>query len=149
MFQVSKRLKCHECIAALYKGNINENRMLLIIQKSRGGLVIPANDVLTVCHMTEFLYRQVLNDISEIGENDFSQNLALSVFSCLSQKNLFNQLYSHSFDSEDNHIPILIKTISLCFIRIRNFHETKKINLNMIGKNKRKLLTRLFILQNV
>lgn len=149
MFQVSKRLKCHECIAALYKGNINENRVLLIIQKSRGGLVIPANDVITVCHKTELIYRQVLNDISEIGENDFSQNLALSVFSRLSHKNVFYQLYSHSFDSEDNHITILIKTISLCFIRIRNFHETKKINLNMMSKNKRKLLTRLAILQNI
>jgi len=103
----------------------------------------------TVCHMTELLYRRVLNDISEISENDFSQNLALSVFSRLCQKNLFNQLYYHSFDSEENHIQILIKTISLCFIRIRNFHETKKINANMIGKNKRKILTRLAILQNV
>jgi len=123
--------------------------VLLIIQKSRGGLIIPASDVITICHMTELLYRQVLNDIAEIGEHDFSQNLALSVFSRLSQKNLFNQLNTHSFDSEKNHIPILIKTISLCFIRIRNFHETKKININMIGKNKRKLLTRLAILQNV
>lgn len=123
--------------------------MLLIIQKSRGGLIIPASDVITVCHMTELLYRQVLNDISEIGEHNFSQNLALSVFSRLSQKKLFNQLYSHSYDSEKNHITILIKTISLCFIRIRNFHESKIINSNMIGKNKRKLLTRLAILQNV
>jgi len=145
MLQVSKRLKCHECTAALYKGNLNENRVLLIIQKSRGGLIIPADDVITVCHMTELLYRRVLNDISEISENDFSQNLALSVFSRLCQKNLFN----HSSDSEENHIQILIKTISLCFIRIRNFHETKKINTNMIGKNKRKILTRLAILQNV
>lgn len=123
--------------------------MLLIIQKSRGGLIIPASDVITICHTTELLYRQVLNDIAEMGEHDFSQNLALSVFSRLSQNNLFNQLYTHSFDSEKNHISILIKTISLCFIRIRNFHETKKINTNMIGKNKRKLLTRLAILQNV
>jgi hypothetical protein len=93
--------------------------------------------------VTELLYHQVLNDISEITENDFSQNLALSVFSRLSQKNVFNQLYSHSFDSKENHIPILIKkTITLCFIRIRNFHETKKIIIHFIGKNKREMFNK-------
>lgn len=71
--QVSKRLKCHECIAALHKGNLLENRVLLIIQKSQGGLIIPASDVITVCNVTELLYRRVLDDISELGENDFSQ----------------------------------------------------------------------------
>jgi len=46
----------------------------------------------------------------------------------------------YTFDSEENNIMILIKTISLCFIRIRHFHEVKQIYYEMIGKNKRKVL---------
>lgn len=136
-------------MAALYKGNLQDNRINLILQKNRGGLITPANDVITICQMTELLYRRLKCDILKFSQHNFAQNVAVAVFSRLIDKRLFKELDSHIFDSEENHITILIKTISLCFIRIRNFHEVKQINVEMIGKNKRKVLTRLAIFQNV
>lgn len=136
-------------MAALYKGNIQDNRINLIVQKNRGGLITPASDVITICQMTELLYRRLKCDILQFSQHNFAQNIAIAVFSRLIDKHLFKNLDFHTFDSEENHITILIKTISLCFIRIRNFHEVKQINHEMIGKNKRKVLTRLAIFQNV
>lgn len=136
-------------MAALYKGNLQDNRINLILQKNRGGLITPASDVITICQMTELLYRRLKCDILKFSQHNFAQNVAVAVFSRLIDKRLFKELDSHIFDSEENHITILIKTISLCFIRIRNFHEVKQINVEMIGKNKRKVLTRLAIFQNV
>jgi len=136
-------------MAALYKGNIQDNRINLIIQKNRGGLITPASDVITICQMTELLYRRLKCDILKFRQHNFAQNIAIAVFSRLINKHLFKDLDFHTFDSEANHFTTLIKTISLCFIRIRNFHEVKQINHEMIGKNKRKVLTRLAIFQNV
>lgn len=133
----------------MYGGNLHDNRIKLILQKTRGGLIIPAPDVITVCRRTELLYKRAIHDIAEMNEFDFAQNLAASVFGQLVTHRLFPSLNNHNFDSEFNHTIQLIKTISLCYIRIRTFHETKKINKDMIGKNKRKVLSRLAIFQNV
>jgi len=109
-------------MAALYKGNLQDNRINLILQKNHRGLITPASDVITICQMTELLYRRLKCDILKFSEHNFAQNVAIAVFSRLIDKHLFKKLDFHTFDSEENHIIILIKTISLCFIRIRNFH---------------------------
>jgi len=128
---------------------LQDNRINLILQKNRGGLITPASDAITICQMTELLYRRLKCDILKFSQHNFAQNIAIAVFSRLIDKHLFKELDSHTFDSEENYTTILIKTILLCFIRIRNFHKVKQINYEMIGKNKRKLLTRLAIFQNV
>jgi len=131
----------------LYGDNLHDNRIKLILQKTRGGLIIPAPDVITVCRTTELLYKRAIHDIAEMNKFDFAQNLAASVFGRLVTHRLFSSLDNHNFDSEFNHTTQLIKSISLYYIR--TFHETKKINKDMIGKNKRKVLSRLAIFQNV
>lgn len=88
--------------------------------------------------MTELSNRQVIHEISTCNQNDFAQNLAIAVFSRLFHKQLSNKLDYDTFDSEENHITKLIKTIVLCFVKIRNFYEIKNINYDMIRKNKRK-----------
>jgi hypothetical protein len=138
-----------DCTAAMYSGNMEDNRLRLISQKNRGGLISPSKDVISICNTTELLYRRTMDEFFEIDYQDFAQNLATAVFGRLSNSLFFPNLDSHIFDSNDNHKTLLIKTISLCYLRIRSFHETKKINNNMIGTNKRKVLTRLAILQNV
>jgi len=50
--------------AALYDGNLHDKRIKLILQKTRGGLIIPAPDVITVCHTTKLLYKRAINDIA-------------------------------------------------------------------------------------
>lgn len=147
-FQVSKRINCIICSSALYSGDLKDNRIKLILQKTHGGLIIPATDVITICRTIELLYRRA-HDITQINESNLAQNIAISVFSRVVKLGLFPALNNHNYDSDYNHTTQLIKTIALCYFRIRIFHETKKINEDIIGKNKRKTLTRLAIFQNV
>lgn len=81
----------------------------------------------------------------------FNHIVANAVFANLATKNLFSELRDRMFDvsEEENHIHSLTKTISLYYIRIKMFHEGKKITETLINVEKRKKLSRLPIFLNV
>lgn len=109
-------------MAALYKGSLQDNRINLILQKNRGGLITPASDVINICQKTELLYRRLKCDILKFSQHNFAQNIAIAVFSRLIDKRLFKELDSHIFDSEENHTTIFNKN------NITVFHQNWKLS---------------------
>lgn len=63
----------------LYSGNMEGNRLRLIIQKNRG-LISPSKDVISFYNVTELLYRRKTDEFFEIDNQDSAQNLATAVF---------------------------------------------------------------------
>ena len=91
------------------------------------------------------LYIQINNATKRVTKkygSGFNYIVANAIFVNLVTKNWFSELHNHIFDmsKEENHILVyrLTKTISLCYIRIKMFHEGKKITetLTSIGKTK-------------
>eukprot|EP00745_Piridium_sociabile_P017459 TRINITY_DN26262_c0_g3_i1.p2 TRINITY_DN26262_c0_g3~~TRINITY_DN26262_c0_g3_i1.p2 ORF type:complete len:156 (+),score=23.40 TRINITY_DN26262_c0_g3_i1:1040-1507(+) len=153
---VIRRLVCDECIDALFE---NENDIVtgaaqfsLVHFKNRGGLVLPAPSVISVCFETEKHFQRLLkesnNGLPKIGK--LANAIAASVLDCCVEKNLFSSLDSHMLNSTPttNHVVSLIKLCSESFIKIRLHHLGKQFTEKITGQKVRKQLSKLILFKH-
>jgi hypothetical protein len=121
---LQKTLKCETCIAALL-GDKNDFLHSLIMQKSRGGLCYPSEDVRKICQKAELCIR-----IAEHEEKLHMQRYVLHVSNNIVVSflgtDLFSSLNEHSLDNNVNHTYFLIKAICFKYVNVRLHYMAKK-----------------------
>jgi hypothetical protein len=124
MLQAS--LHCESCVSALTTDDTNANHKLINL-KSKGGLIVPSQDVIDICLSAENQFRQhVASDCSTFRTYDILKlvNLVLNSFV---HSNVFSSLSLHVLECDpmQNHVCLLIKCISAKYLQIRYFHAAK------------------------
>ncbi|XP_077489627.1 uncharacterized protein LOC144100611 [Amblyomma americanum] len=139
--KVRSTATCELCIAALHSDELAP----LIMQKSRGGLISPSQDVVGLCEAVEKGLRRLQAEYDTIKMVTVrSKHLILEVLGTCTEKNWFQKLEDHILDL-DNHIYILCKKIAEEYIKVRIHHMTKERNRELIKKKVRPLLSRVII----
>jgi hypothetical protein len=137
---LQKTLKCETCIAALL-GDKNDFLHSLIMQKSRGGLCYPSEDVRKICQKAELCIR-----IAEHEEKLHMQGYVLHVSNNIVVSflgtDLFSSLNEHSLDNNVKHTYFLIKAICFKYVNVRLHYMGKKKSeqINPIGHHLNKLI---------
>lgn len=118
-----QKIKCVECLGACTTIPINDqnvhSRIALITKKSRGGLTIPSDNVVTVCTATEASFRRACN--INMGrpppEENFPAVLTLAIINQLLLSNkVFADLQDHDINMSvpgefNSHKLKLVKAI--------------------------------------
>ena len=142
---LSKRLNCTDCAAALLGDAANCKPSELIMIKNRGGLKIPSAGTIATCSAAEKCFNRMQN-IKPPNCRGFSEIILLSVTEeVLSNTSaVFLELYFHMFDTEpyDNHIIQLVKNIAQEYIKIRLHHWGKQYTASLTEKKIRQDLTK-------
>ena len=135
--------------------NCYEEGDSLLKMKDRGGLVKPSTSVVIVCEQTEKCFQKIKSALDgKLPHESYIDNTigneVLRALMEVSMNKVFNTLNGHILEGSvtDNHIITLIKTISLCYSKIRLHHLAKELNASGGGKNVRKQLTRLVLFKN-
>jgi hypothetical protein len=82
--------------------------------------------------------------------NNLVLGISLTVLSEVGQKSIFRDLAEHMFDTtpDNNHVFNLMKTISMCYIKIRMHALAKKFTEKLTGPKIRKRLSKLVLFQH-
>jgi hypothetical protein len=127
VFKLKTKLHCETCIAALTDSN-NSDILSLINLKTKGGLIVPSQDVVQVCLTCEkFFRRNVTFSESSLSKKSI-HDITQSVLNALQDKECFKCLYKHMFDCEpaSNHLVLLLKAIVEKFLQVRYFYAGKQ-----------------------
>ena len=120
--------------------------------KNRGGLIRASESVIKVCLEAEKCFQKIKIVLDDKLPNDVAINdvIAVTVLRNLQMNNIFSDLDSHILDGSvtDNHVASLIKTIALCYCKVRLHHMAREANAKNNGKKVRKTLSRLVIFKN-
>ena len=120
---VRKRLFCSRCTESLFSGGGQFPQSVGL--KDKGGLPKPSRGVLAVCGETEKCIEKYLRDTDDQLPQGprVSSEIATSVLEAVRGK-VFSSLDDHVFDTavEEDHVHLLVKTISLCFSEVRFHH---------------------------
>lgn len=142
-------LKCVECSKALdseYSG-VKVGTTGLIFKKTRGGLSIPAGDVVEICLITEKTVQNHLKNTNNFfTDQNVKEKLTMQVMRKLELSKLFPFLHEHMFDTEEdnNHIYKLTKTIIQSYLKIK-LHQLARIRNETNLKLIRNKLSRIII----
>jgi hypothetical protein len=149
-----KHMNCLECKEALLFGE-NDDLMSvrkLLDRKNRGGLVIPSHSVVTVCETAERCFKRLLavNNGKPPANKYIDQAISHVVLNDIGEKNLFQGLQDHMFDStpDNNHLFRLVKNIAAEYIKIRLYHMGKQYTDLIVGDRVRKQLSKLVLFKN-
>lgn len=145
--KVAAKSTCDDCVTAVY----SEEQPALVKQKSRGGLVSPSRDVISLCEMAEKGLRRLQAESRSIQEVHLkTKRLVLEVLSMAPERNWFSQLNEHLLDCDalDNHVYKLCKDVLELYIKIRIHHITKERNRGITKDKVRSVLSRLIIFKN-
>lgn len=131
--KLNDKVKCEDCLI-IYTGS--EDQCSLTYFKSYGFLKYPSNFIIEVCQLTEQIFRLELErfGIQEILQNDaesriISKVLTLTEFQC------------EHFDLYSSHKLNGIELIGGLFLKIRLYHELKKVNAKDSVRNHYRVLT--------
>jgi hypothetical protein len=151
---VEKETHCDVCKSALLAVNdiISPTKFALLNTKNRGGLKKASQDVIVVCEATEKFVRHTMsmND----GALPKGNNIVLSAYHYVvqnvSDKKAFACLHDHMFDCDidDNHVHLLVKQITKCYLNIRMYHLGKQHTSLISGTKIRKELSKLILFKH-
>jgi hypothetical protein len=129
--RVKNIVKCGDCYASLLSDKSDTGTATNLIKtKDQGGLIQPSRSVIKVCAAAE----QCLQHVQKTkGIPRTSVNLVTALCStvlkvvCESYPWCFQELDKHALDFSvlNNHKHELIKTIAICFIKLRLYHMAK------------------------
>lgn len=124
-----KSLKCETCISALIANDTQNENYLFIKQKDKGGLIYPANDVITICKRMEFIIKnEILNGNKIImTTKNIKQKLTSMALPYFIGVKLFSDIEYHQYEQSplNNHVTLLIKAVMEKYINIRLHYITK------------------------
>lgn len=83
-------------------------------------------------------------------EEGYIVNLANSISQIFYDKNIFPSLENHYFEYEfsSNHVYLLIRTISLCYLKIRFYNLSRKQTECIEGERIRQIFSKLILFRN-
>ena len=123
---------CESCVSALRGTELNRGMAgyALIRIKSRGGLIFPSEDVVSICVESEKAFRRAL---ACSGGQSFAASynlvsLTAVVLKRFVDKPVFRLIHEHMFDMdpESNHLVHLIRAICHTYLNIRFHYAGKK-----------------------
>lgn len=125
-----KKMKCGVCMSAVL-GNEASFDGLLIAQKISDGLAYPSMDVLKIVKFCE----QIFKTVFKLNKKKSIQYLTTQVLTNFIGENLFDDLYTHMFDTsvEANHFILLLKTVCEEYFRVRLKFVVKQKNHNRLA----------------
>lgn len=145
---LEEKIKCEICVTALRGGGTHPS-FSLIQKKSRGALIMPADDVVEVCITAEQVFRYSNKGGKYICPKNTIDVLVNEVLSMCINKPLFLNLSTHMKDQLplDNHLVLLLKAIARRYLQSRMAHGVRMQN-DFAHKNKiRSQYTKLIIFQ--
>ena len=152
VYKLKKSLTCECCMSALIEDN-SPTVNTLIGLKSKGALIYPSEDVISICKICEKLFRKF---VSPSGANMTLSNvqchkLIQSVLKSFLHRQIFSQLTCHMFDTEgfNNHVVFLLKAIAEKYFQVRYNYAAKKYNASFLStmrvQRSRQVMNRLVI----
>ncbi|XP_052128257.1 uncharacterized protein LOC127750492 [Frankliniella occidentalis] len=141
---LSESLHCVVCNAALY-GNSTNSDLLKI--KNKGGLVFASRDVVSICKLTEQIFRGyttkkvALRKAIPVYINKIKARITSSIFSTLDKD------HDYCNDALDTHRSLLMSSIIDKYLVIRICHDIKRLNESVIKKNIRHTMTKTVVFQ--
>ena len=143
---VEKKIHCLKCLAVLTtaKEKIPD---LFVVWKSNGGLKLPSPGLLKICEETEKCVMRMLN-MNQGGlphSTGLPEAIASTVLQICVERGVFSTLKQHMFETTvvNNHVFILIKCCSKCYVTIRMHHLGKQRNAKMHERLVRKEYSKL------
>lgn len=120
---LNKKLNCEICLSALQGSNISACSLTQF--KNRGGLIIPAPDVIQICILVEKEIRHTIATkilSTKIVSKETFLKISINVLNKLLFKNMFSTLIHHQ------HYSILPKAVIETYLHIRFFYITRTNN---------------------
>jgi hypothetical protein len=148
---LSKRLDCEMCKAALVGNEDSQRHFLLLTTKDRGGLVKPSASTITICNEAERCFRRVQSE-KPPNCRGFAEALTMAVMQeTMSERAaVFADLHDHMFDTEpeNNHVVQLVKHVAREYVKIRLYHWGKEYTAMFTGNKIRKQLSKLILFKH-
>ena len=126
-----KKQKCESCSKALISSDGTAHAFVAYVD--RGHVTRPSKSAVRVCLESEKVFQR-LTRFSKKNlpqGNALHERIASAVLSNTAEMNLFEELTSHQFESavEDNHIHLLVKSVSTFYSRqgINNIFKDKRL----------------------
>lgn len=151
---VEKEIHCDVCKSALLvvDDSISATKFALLNTKNRGGLKKASQDLIIVCEATEKFVRHTMsvNDGALPKGNDIVLNAYQYVVPHVNDKKAFECLHDHMFDCDvvDNHVHVLVKQVTKCYLNIRMYHLGKQHTSLISGTKVRKELSKLILFKH-
>ena len=149
--RVLAKISCVQCMSAVTVDTLDDAASSLLTRKNRGGLMLPAPDVVLVCKVCERVFRtwfhsnagklpagdkvkaRLINDVLRFV-------LDVEVFSCLDDHVLENDILNE-------HRKRLVKLVCNQYLAVRLFHAGKVLTRQMQGDRVRSVLSKTIILR--
>jgi len=117
VYKLRKSLHCQTCIKSLTDLNNQPNLNSLIKIKSEGGLVLPSDDVVDICLMSEKYFRQNVSSTVKTSQSlpiAISHTILNAVLAVYVTKPILTSLNAHMFECDPlaNHVVLLIKAMA-------------------------------------
>lgn len=153
VYKLNMSLTCEHCMSALIEDNTPTVNTLIGL-KSKGALIYPSEDVISICKTCEKLFRKF---VSPSGASHMTlsnvqcHKLIQSVLKSFVNRPIFSQLSCHMFDTEgfNNHVIFLLKAIAEKYFQVRYHYAAKKYNASFLStmrvKQSRQVMNRLVI----
>ena len=147
--RVLAKISCVQCMSAVTVDTLDDAASSLLTRKNRGGLMLPAPDVVLVCKVCERVFRtwfhsnagklpagdkvkaRLINDVLRFV-------LDVEVFSCLDDHVLENDILN-------DHRTRLVKLVCNQYLAVRLFHAGKVLTRQMQGDRVRSVLSKTII----
>lgn len=122
--KLNKELHCEECVSAIV---CTTKYVSLQLKKDKGGLYYPNKDVIKICEICEIIFRKnkgyyKKNILIELMQESLKYCLGCSFFS--------NDSHFKCQTFLDCHYSLLIKAITLKYLKVRIHYATKKLSEN-------------------
>ena len=142
---VMDKIVCDPCRSALIDGFNMEvlSDYSLIVRKNRGGLITPSRDVITICKVSESVFRRNTGqDQRPPNQINVQHKLVNSILLDLVGEDIFSCLVDHSMDTEilKNHRVLLIKKIAYQYLTVRLHHQGRVFTRHCQGESVRSAL---------
>ena len=143
-------MKCDLCKKALISPTHD-----FIEMRDRGGpigLTWPSSSAITICLEAERVLQRLLKKTGGKLPQGIGMTKAITtaVLNNTEDLQLFLELHNHQFETavEDNHIHMLVQSVSSLFARIRFYHLGREFNDASTGQNIRHHLKRTIIFKH-
>lgn len=150
--KLKKNIFCATCQTSLEQNYMSVDDMYfkLLNQKNRGGLMRPSTDVIDICVLVEKRLRHIFsthnNQVPK--EKKFFDVFVNKMFSeVLENKKIFSVIDEHIFDHTfmENPKTKLIKSIIICYAKIRLYSFVKRQTETIKGELIRKKLSKIIL----
>ena len=132
-------MQCEGCVDALTSETHYSSQFAKLIDlKSKGGQIVPSDDVVKVCLKAEIIHRRYFTTPNEqFKAFEIFKKVQEVLSTCIGQEILSTVNYCTANFKLNNHRPLLIKLIASKYLEIRLHHVAKEYTDTLKEKHKR------------